>query len=167
MRKRKENIVNRAENIIKSWHLNYTFKGVDLCVNKEGLSLSQLRTATFIGENDVYENVTLAVKYLLMCGIVSDSIEEYDAVENKALEFMEEWRHEVGSVELLHIFLIRYMELQHFFMEGQDVVILTELMKKKNDDLAINCYRRNLISKQQKEELESLIMDKIKQNKIL
>lgn len=165
MRKNKEDAVVKAENIIKSWHLNFTFRGIDLCVNREGLSLSQLRTATFVGDKDVYENVTLAVKYLLMCGIVSDTIKDYDAVEAKALEFMEQWRREIGCVELLHIYIIRYMELQHFFMEGQDVMILTELMEKKQDDLAMNCCRRHLTVKQLQEEWMRLNTEKLGQKK--
>lgn len=153
--KRVKEIKKTMERLLKSWDLHFSFKGWDMCVNRENVSLAQLRAAKFEGKDDTITNVELAVKILLKCGLIVNFNGNNEALENRVLECMEEWRREVGSVDILHMILIRIMEEKHFFMAGQDMVILMSLAEDKMDKALKECLARSLTSEQQREESNS------------
>lgn len=139
--------VIKITKLIKSWNLNYTFRSIDYCVNKNDTSLSQLRAGVFLkkDESDTIENVEKAVKMLLVMGLITkNNKDEYKKAECLAFRYMEQWRKYIGSLDILHIVLIRYMEEEHFFMGDQEVADLMTLRKISQDDLVMIKIAKNM-----------------------
>lgn len=128
---------------IKSWKLKYTIGSCDFALEIEDVTLIQLRRAVFINsKEEIATNYIKAVRILLEIGLCY-KIEDYEALKKEALRLMEEWRNKFGSIEALHIVLIRYMENNHFFIGSQEAADIVMMYKRKADDLALKMMIEN------------------------
>ena len=81
-------VFNKALNKINKLGLNWTFRSIDYLVNRESITLNQLRSCVFKKENseEIEYNVYKACVYIIASGLINPktvTIEEYNnLVEN-------------------------------------------------------------------------------------
>lgn len=115
-----DRILKDFSRITKKWGLKYTFKSLDYILNIERVSLLQCAEGKFPTfektkiEAD-YEPMT-AVKILLLAGNINNiGYDDFEKLENRVFEQMEEWRKKVGDISLLHVYLVSVIRNEHFF----------------------------------------------------
>ncbi len=133
--KEREKLYNSAIKWITDLGLNWTFRSVRYLVDRESISLNQLRSCIFRNDdNSVRYDLELATQYIITSGLINKNTitnEDYKSCKEKALDIMEKWRSEFGFIGILHILLIDIMQRKHhFFMEEKGVKILEYLASK-------------------------------------
>lgn len=149
-----ENLKTEAQNVvhelkmiddfIKDLGLHYSFRSLDFLSKDCGITTNQLRSCVFIDENgNMMSSVEESVKYLLMAGLVgADKSLRFDrkTLEDKVFNIMDEWAEKFGWIGVLHILLIDIMQKKHFFMGGQEDMILSKLAEEQTQIALIQMH---------------------------
>jgi hypothetical protein len=121
----------KAEKLLNSFELKWSFRSIELIVNEFKVGLNQLRGCLFEVSGKVKYDIELATKLLIMAGLINkDKNADMQKLEDRAYEIMDEWRENVGAISILHLFIINVMEKKHFFMGETEGGIMSQIMKK-------------------------------------
>ncbi len=136
--------IKKAHDFIENLGLHYSFRSVEFLTKDCGVTTNQLRSCVFLDENgNVISSVEQSVKYLLMAGSVgaNDSLRfNRKALEDKVFNIMDEWADKFGWIGVLHVLLIDIMQKKHFFMRGQEDVILSKLAEEQTQMALIQMH---------------------------
>lgn len=131
-------LFDKAVARLNSYGLNWTFRSIEYIVNRENLTLNQLRSCIFEGtDGKVRYDLEKATRYIIACGLVNSKTvtkEDFDACIDKAYDIMDDWVSEIGFIGTLQILMINTMEKKHFFMGTQDIKVLNHLV-------SVNCQK--------------------------
>lgn len=133
-RQRNNALIAKAKEYIKQLNLKWTIRSIEYLVNRENISLNQLRACVFDRGGTVVYDIERATKYIIMSGLISRQCDDttYTLIEDKAYEVLEHWQEEFGYIGVLHMMLIEQMESKHFFMGTQDAQLLAEIAVRKS-----------------------------------
>jgi len=133
-RQRNNALIAKAKDYIKQLGLRWTIRSIEYLVNRENISLNQLRACVFDRGGNVVYDIERATKYIIMSGLISKQCDSdaYLSIEDRAYEVLEHWQEEFGYIGVLHMMLIEQMETKHFFMGTQDAQILAEIAVRKS-----------------------------------
>lgn len=121
----------KAEKLLDSFNLKWSFRSIELIVNEFKISLNQLRGCLFEVSGKAKYDIELATKILIMAGLINkDKNADMQKLEDKAYDIMDEWRENVGAVSLLHLFIINVMEKKHFFMGETEGGLMSQIVKR-------------------------------------
>jgi hypothetical protein len=142
-----QNVVHELKKIddfIKNLGLHYSFRSVEFLTKDCGVTTNQLRSCIFLDENgNAISSVEESVKYLLMSGLVgANSSLRFDrkTLEDKVFNIMDEWADKFGWIGVLHVLLIDIMQKKHFFMGGQEDLILSKLAEEQTQMALIQMH---------------------------
>lgn len=133
---------------LRSYGLVWTLRSVEYVLYKENISFSQLRSCVYkLGDEKVF-NILKSTLVLIKAGLIgAKKLTEFDdnVLEDRAYEIVEDWRSNIGFIGLLHLLMIREMELKHFFIDNRDVRVLQHSASKKlQPDLVKNLLASDL-----------------------
>lgn len=146
-----EEFYNQAENLFNTFNLEFTYKSLRYILNKENISLGQLRSCVYINKdtNQAYFDYIQSTLILIKAGLVGASSEQNPDIkklEDKAYELLDTWRVNFGSVISLHLMIIKCLEDNHFFIQEPDLKVMSHLSYKS--------LQKDIISNILKEDLE-------------
>ena len=141
--KEREDLYNEAMEVLRKLGLKWTFRSIEYLVNREDITLNQLRSCVFRNiKGEIKYDIEKAVKYIITAGLIDPKTITPESFEEKmesAIDMMDEWREGYGFVGTMQILLINIMEKKHFFMDTPGVKILEYLASKNlQKDLVMN-----------------------------
>ena len=130
-----DRMAKSVNHVTRKWNLKFTFKSLDYILNNENVSLVQCAEGIFPAhgqtKSDCDYDPMRAVKLLLMAGDVgSIGMMNIDELEGRALDRMDEWREKVGSMDMLHVYLVGLLREKHFFSGALPIGQKIEQIKK-------------------------------------
>lgn len=140
-----KSMYEKAQNKINKLGLSWTFRSIDYLVNREGITLNQLRSCVYKKENsdEIEYNIYKSCVYIIASGLINPktiTIDEYNNLVDNAKDIVEDWRFNFGNIGILQIILINIMQVKHhFFIDKKDVKVL-EYMTLENlqKDIVMN-----------------------------
>lgn len=119
----------KANTAYKHLCLDFNFKSIKFILDYEQVGTGQLRSCWFYNDNGPYMDINKATLILIKAGLIGSNqvnLLDIDKLDSKATDIAVEWIDKIGSLAVLHNYIIEQLEDKHFFTSSAELEMIMQ-----------------------------------------